>query len=300
MEHFTLLIFLFSMLFGFMCIGFFAYLRIKYEHPLIQIHLYQLIFYSLYVFFASIYYYGLINTNFFKESAWYFISPFVLPILLTPLIYFMGKAYYFIAGIDWTPKAKTVFVTLAATIPLLAAFKIFAGNGLPLEYVMATVLLVHIWCYVLLVRNYKKIQEPLLKFIAKLIFLLPLYSIPIGIIDAMAMNRQILNDQIPMGIMGQPLVYFLNNMMSLIVLFKARSLMGEQSAKTPQAFALKYSITTREKEILQLLEKGFSNKEIASQLFISPSTVRNHLSAIFEKTSANTRTKLISLMQTFR
>ncbi len=42
-------------------------------------------------------------------------------------------------------------------------------------------------------------------------------------------------------------------------------------------------LTSREKEILQLIARGFANKEIGSQLGISAGTVRNHIGHIYEK-----------------
>ncbi len=50
------------------------------------------------------------------------------------------------------------------------------------------------------------------------------------------------------------------------------------------------SLTPREREVLALLSKGMSNKEIGKQLFISDKTVKNHLSNIFEKLHINDRT----------
>lgn len=49
-------------------------------------------------------------------------------------------------------------------------------------------------------------------------------------------------------------------------------------------------LTTREREVLGLIAKGMTNKEIAKQLFISDKTVKNHLSNIFEKLHINDRT----------
>lgn len=55
-----------------------------------------------------------------------------------------------------------------------------------------------------------------------------------------------------------------------------------------------YELTPRETEILSLLVKGASNKEIAAQLFISPNTVKNHLHRILEKLHAKNRTQAVS------
>ncbi len=48
-------------------------------------------------------------------------------------------------------------------------------------------------------------------------------------------------------------------------------------------------LTTREVDVLDLLSRGRSNNEIASVLFLSPKTVRNHVSTVLAKIGATTR-----------
>ena len=50
-------------------------------------------------------------------------------------------------------------------------------------------------------------------------------------------------------------------------------------------------LTRREKDILDLVVKGNSNKEIAGLLYISEKTVKNHLTNIFRKLSVKDRTQ---------
>jgi DNA-binding NarL/FixJ family response regulator len=50
-------------------------------------------------------------------------------------------------------------------------------------------------------------------------------------------------------------------------------------------------LTTREKEILHLIAKGYANKEIASQLEVAVSTVRTHIEHIYEKLHVHCRTQ---------
>ncbi|NMB87476.1 MAG: helix-turn-helix transcriptional regulator [Chloroflexi bacterium] len=48
-------------------------------------------------------------------------------------------------------------------------------------------------------------------------------------------------------------------------------------------------LTDREREVLELLAQGMTNKEIAEMLFISTNTVKRHIKAIFEKLDIHTR-----------
>ena len=50
-------------------------------------------------------------------------------------------------------------------------------------------------------------------------------------------------------------------------------------------------LTRREMDVLQLVAKGSSNREIAQMLFISEKTVKNHLTSIFQKLGVQDRTQ---------
>jgi len=54
-----------------------------------------------------------------------------------------------------------------------------------------------------------------------------------------------------------------------------------------------FSLTDREQEVLRLLIKGFSNKEIAQALFISEKTVKTHLNKVFRKLNVTRRLEAI-------
>ena len=48
-------------------------------------------------------------------------------------------------------------------------------------------------------------------------------------------------------------------------------------------------LTNREKEVLKLLAKGYTNPEIAQKLYISPHTVKAHVAAILKKLNVKNR-----------
>ncbi len=55
------------------------------------------------------------------------------------------------------------------------------------------------------------------------------------------------------------------------------------------------TLSAREIEVLQLMSRGSPNKEIAVRLFISESTVKTHVTNIFQKLGANDRTEAVTL-----
>jgi len=54
-------------------------------------------------------------------------------------------------------------------------------------------------------------------------------------------------------------------------------------------------LTSREREILQLLAEGMSNADVAAQLVISQETVKSHVRHILAKLEADTRTQAVAI-----
>jgi DNA-binding NarL/FixJ family response regulator len=53
------------------------------------------------------------------------------------------------------------------------------------------------------------------------------------------------------------------------------------------------SLTDRERQVVELICRGLKNKAIAEELFITETTVRHHLTSIFNKLSVSTRLELV-------
>lgn len=78
-----------------------------------------------------------------------------------------------------------------------------------------------------------------------------------------------------------------------------REVLVAAEATAPQPFTPNTSnqqtlgITARELEILSLIARGCSNREIASQLFVSENTVKTHCARAFDKLGAVRRTQAV-------
>lgn len=55
------------------------------------------------------------------------------------------------------------------------------------------------------------------------------------------------------------------------------------------------SLSNKEREVVICISQGRTNKEIASQLFISEQTVKSHINSIFKKLNVSRRTQLVHL-----
>lgn len=126
------------------------------------------------------------------------------------------------------------------------------------------------------------------------------------LILSMHINKQILSDALEAGING----YLLKNTDKSDILNGIRAIIkGQQVYSEPISDLMKESflnrnniqhtakgsteLTSRESEILQLIVQGFTSKEIAKKLYISPRTVDTHRANLMEKLELNNIADLV-------
>lgn len=90
---------------------------------------------------------------------------------------------------------------------------------------------------------------------------------------------------------------------ALVILPAARFLNrppGREDAKAvPDDFAREFKLSGREREVLEKLCEGLSNKDIAKALFISPRTVENHVYNLYRKCNVGRRLELCNLLSRY-
>ena len=67
------------------------------------------------------------------------------------------------------------------------------------------------------------------------------------------------------------------------------------SREQPELDSSDQILTPREIEVLRMIAEGLGNKEIASKLAISDHTVKFHISSIFAKLDASSRTEAVTI-----
>ena len=86
--------------------------------------------------------------------------------------------------------------------------------------------------------------------------------------------------------------------------FRAQSMRASDAAyagmdddSAPSEAVEAANLSPREREVLQLLAKGYVNKEVAQRLFIAPATVGSHIKSLYRKLAVNSRVQMIRSAQ---
>ena len=69
--------------------------------------------------------------------------------------------------------------------------------------------------------------------------------------------------------------------------------LGKPVAQKEHSMQIMDPLTKREYEVLALVAQGFTNRQIATALFISENTVQNHLRSIFDKLGVTSRIQAV-------
>jgi DNA-binding CsgD family transcriptional regulator len=166
-------------------------------------------------------------------------------------------------------------------------------------------IIVLIYYFILGFRNYKKIINIEIQRIVKSSLYLTLIFFPGMLLD---FYHKLSNFKIPLVIKEEeygprflihPLFYCTLSIVCTIYI--VRYYFKEYNVTVNDLpfdnFIRKYDISEREKEVVNLLINGRSNREIADKLFISVNTVKTHIKNIYEKLEIKSRYELISIIR---
>lgn len=188
---------------------------------------------------------------------------------------------------------KRWLIIFSAALILLVVIAFFTQWLRVVEYVVVMFLGLSVVFSMILIRTTKpKMKIAHREKIERITALASLILIPLSLVAIYMANLEGSNLRIGFTI---PLVFILLAGSKLwddvqrLSLFKPENMANEQNLKN-------YSFTNRETEVVLLLVKGATYKEIAEQLFISIPTVKTHVSNIYKKCKVHNKAALISLL----
>lgn len=128
---------------------------------------------------------------------------------------------------------------------------------------------------------------------------MPIFTIVLMVIGVVS----VMNDVFHFGVLlhgpdfpFSPVFFFLVNVSIVFVCLKF--LLGTREGAPATGAMPDFALSDRESEIVPLIIEGLSNDDIASRLFISPHTVKNHVTSIFRKARVANRFELLKRIST--
>jgi DNA-binding CsgD family transcriptional regulator len=150
-----------------------------------------------------------------------------------------------------------------------------------------------VYCFVVMLISRNSIENKLVKHAVFTFTIISLSTIPLLVLSALFTSFRSLSFCVI------ELAYYI---MHLVFMFLAIEKAEEDSRKKTRTGEPKcedyaeFRITEREFEVIKLIKKGMTNKEIGYELKISVNTVNNHIANIFQKTGVKSRIDLLNVL----
>ena len=301
MKYYIFIYYLISYSTGFACLTLLIIIYLKYK---IQTILYNIIW--LAAFTGTLI---LSNAEFYRITILYQYNTysniwaiFIHHFLYGIMFYTMPLIFHKLLDIKFSLLPKIVFGSMFLFTLILVFIPCFYTSWEAVEaaingFKINTWIIIGINFYLFLLslfqlRNIKVKEKKLFIIISIILFGI---FIPLWILEYY-WNFNALNILRPLSL--ENLFYFIWNM--IMVVFMAKYLFAGTlhilADDIPEDIIRQFGITPREKEIVIMIARGFTNKMMASALGIATLTVRNHVYNIYQKTKAKSKIDLINLL----
>lgn len=147
------------------------------------------------------------------------------------------------------------------------------------------------YCLIVGAKSYGTIENRLVRNVNLVFCIISLSIVPLLVICAIFTPlRSLVFSMVEMA-------YFIMYLTFMFISFEKteKSIERRNGEPTLEDFS-KYHITEREFDVIKLIRKGMTNKEIGYELGISVYTVNNHIANIFQKTGVRSRIDLLNVL----
>lgn len=195
-------------------------------------------------------------------------------------------------------KIDLLFLLFAfLNILFLIILTFFKGYIFLLYFIFSSLGISLLYNSILTLFSFKKNQKQNFFYFMKYVAFLILFFFPAFVVTDFYQFIPLLTKMSLKGPMSMPLFYSILNILFILNTIKALLNKKEYILEISPVFINKYKVSNREKEVIELLLKGKSYKEIMDKLFISMPTVKTHVSNIYNKTNTNSKIELANLIK---
>lgn len=298
MKHFIVIFHVISFLSGMSAITLFIAAYIKYKRELIKYYIFFIIAIGMLLLEQTISTYGIVN-NLYSNILNDFIMVFSY-ISCSYIVYALPLFIYKLINIKQWDKMKNLYTGLAL-IPLISLIGKHIFETRVFVWIANIVLFtVIISCLIFTIRNFKRITNDRIRSCLKILCIFTVIFLPYMYLDTKTEYIPFLTKYFPYGLLSVPAFYFVWNGVSIYWVIKyLKEFIPEKQQNIKELsreFYSKYKITNREQEVIELLIKGCSYKEISEQLVVSLSTVKTHIRNIYKKTDVKNKIELINMI----
>jgi len=205
------------------------------------------------------------------------------------LIIFIPYFTTWIIAHPWRYPYRAIFFVLATFYLALSVLYMIFSSLWVLQTVMMLIFVGTLFfCIAVIIKNLKTIEQQDVRTVSKSIIILSFVMMPLLIISLIFPQWRYIS---------YPIYFMAFSIIILVFLFIyfRRIPQVEQQELTRERVA-QYHITDREYTVIQRIQTGMTNKEIAAELDISVNTVNNHVANIFAKTQVRSRIDLLNLL----
>lgn len=301
MQHLILLYYILSVSFGTANLSLATYFYFKYRNRLALSYLLFLVILLLYVLNHSIYFYCFSILS-MRSHNFITLMNFNYVVFNSALIYLIPKTSLILCGNETNKSLMFGMLKLLAIFfPVIFLITLLTGTNKGVQetfiYISGILLLlVIIWVISLFILNFRKFSDFLRVVILTGVILVLLFF-PGFLVDLNFYFFQERLKVLPKVFNFLGLFFLIWNIFGVYYGFRFierfSNLNEEISFKIPDEFYKYYRINSREKEILNLLLQGYTNKEISEKVYLSEGTVKNYIYNIFQKLNISNRMQIL-------
>jgi DNA-binding CsgD family transcriptional regulator len=195
-------------------------------------------------------------------------------------------------------KRNTILTITAFQVVAITIYYVNTKLVVLKNVVQVSLLAVILYETLITIINYHQIPEKELKRASRVFAVITLAFMPFLILEYIRTGSGMLSHFQFLKMLALPAYFFVINICTLFwvcTYFNAPAYSAED--KLTRYFTEKYAITGKETEIIELILKGLTYKQIAGRLFISPKTVDNHVQSIYKKLEVTSKIQLSNLIR---